>query len=146
MRFEALLRAHGFMKVERPPEIWEGETDDVRFIPLLGEMIAAALSHGTELAELTLNASNVVVPPDAVEEGRGPAAGEYVAISVSGRTNLGPDSTWNPGGPASGLFGRIEERLITAGVRYAYVRSAPPNGSVTVFLSRVASPPDPSPA
>lgn len=140
MRFEALLRAHGFMNVERPPDVWEGDTDDVRFIPLLGEMIAAALSHGGQLEELTLNASNVVVPPDPdldPADASGPPPGEYVAVTVSGETNLGPDSAWRPGGAASGLLGRIEERLVTAGVRYAYVRSAPPNGSVTVFLSRV---------
>ena len=44
MRFEALLRAHGFMKTEHPPDVWEADTEDVRFVPLLGEMIAAPLS------------------------------------------------------------------------------------------------------
>jgi hypothetical protein len=38
LRFDALIRAHGFMRTERPPEIWEADTEDVRFIPLLGEM------------------------------------------------------------------------------------------------------------
>jgi len=46
MRLEALLRAHGFMKVEQPPQLWEAATDDTEFIPLLGEMIAASLSRG----------------------------------------------------------------------------------------------------
>ncbi len=53
------------MKVERPPEIWAAATEDVDFIPLLGEMIAAALAgglaRGLALADLTLNVSNVVV-------------------------------------------------------------------------------------
>jgi hypothetical protein len=38
MRLDALLRAHGFMRVERPPRLWEADTDDERFIPLLGEV------------------------------------------------------------------------------------------------------------
>lgn len=61
MRLEPLLRAHGFMKVEQPPELWEPATEDTRFVPLLGEMIAAGLTGGAELDALTLNASNVVV-------------------------------------------------------------------------------------
>ena len=46
MRLDALIRAHGFMRTERPPELWEADTEDVRFIPLLGEMIARlSVSH-----------------------------------------------------------------------------------------------------
>ena len=87
MRFDALLRAHAFMKVERPPEIWDADAEDVRFVPLLGEMIAALLSRGAELRALTLNVSNVVVDPDAEDpEGAtaSPLAGEYVAVTVRG--------------------------------------------------------------
>ena len=141
MRLDALLRAHAFMKVERPPEIWEADTEDVRFLPLLGEMIAAALSRGAELGALTLNVSNVVVESAADEEGAegsGPLPGQYVAVTVSGSVDLGPDSTWRPRGPrASGLLGRLVERLAVACARYAYVRRIPPSGSVTVFLSRL---------
>ena len=77
MRLDALLRAHAYIKVERPPEIWEAETEDVRFVPLLGEMIAAALSGGAELGQLTLNASNVVVEASEDDDpsGHGPLAG-----------------------------------------------------------------------
>ena len=140
MRLDALLRAHAFMKVERPPEIWEADTEDVRFLPLLGEMIAAALSRGAELSALTLNVSNVVVEPaedlDLIE-GSGPSPGQYVAVTVSGHTDLGPDSTWLPRSPrVSGLLARLVERLVVAGARYAYVRCMPPSGSITVFLSR----------
>jgi hypothetical protein len=53
MRFDAILRAHAFMKVQRPPEIWEADTEDIRFLPLLGEMIVAPLSEGVTLGELT---------------------------------------------------------------------------------------------
>ena len=142
MRLDALLSAHGFMKVERPPEIWEADTEDVRIVPLLGEMIAAGLSGGAELGALTLNVSNVVVEAPEDEdcvESRGPLSGRYVAVTVSGQTDLGPDSTWKAGdASASGLLGRLTDRLVTAGARYAYVRRIPPTGSVTVFLPRLA--------
>jgi len=139
MKLDALLRAHAFMNVERPPELWEADTDDVAFVPLLGEMIAAGLTGGADLAALTLNASNVVVPDDDHEGHIGPAPGDYVAVSVGGRTNLGPDSRWT--GDArleSGLLARVHERLVTARVRFAYIRRVPPsNGSITVLLRRV---------
>lgn len=136
MRLDALLRAHAFMKVDRPPEIWEADTEDVRFVPLLGEMIAAALSRGAELSALTLNVSNVVVEPaenpEPVER-LGPSPGQYLAMTVSRCADLGPDCVWHPRGPRiSGLLDRLVDRLVTAGVRYAYVRQVPPIGSVTV--------------
>jgi len=138
MKLDALLRAHGFMKVERPPVIWEADTEDTRFVPLLGEMIAAALAGGGELSALTLNASNVSVDlMDDEPEGSGPPSGEFVAITVSGATNLGPDGTWQPERPSSvTLLDRLADRLAVAGARYAYVRHTPPTGSITVFLSR----------
>jgi hypothetical protein len=140
VRFENLLRAHGFIKTEHPPDVWEAETEDVRFVPLLGEMIAAPLSTGAELGELTLNVSNVVVehdPSDEDTEGSGPLPGEYVAVTVKGRADLGPDCTWRrDGGSPSGLLGRLVERLETAGAHYAYVRRLPPEASITVFLAR----------
>jgi hypothetical protein len=46
MRLDALLRAHGFMRVERPPQLWEADTDDLTFIALLAEMVAASLARG----------------------------------------------------------------------------------------------------
>jgi hypothetical protein len=141
MKLDALLRAHGFMKVERPPEIWEADTEDTRFVPLLGEMIAAALAGGGELAELTLNASNVVVPvyddADSSERIDSPPAGDFVAITVSGATDLGPDDRWHPGRRSNAkLLEGLADRLASAGARYAYVRRLPPKGSVTVFLPR----------
>jgi len=142
MRLEALLRAHEFMKIERPPELWEAETEDTRFLPLLGEMIAAALVGGTPLEELTLSASNVVVePPEDGEAMEVPQPAEYVAITVRGVTDLGPDDTWHPSVPhRPGLLFRLRDRLETAGARYAYVRRIPPEGSVTVFFSRLVPP------
>jgi hypothetical protein len=136
MTLDALLRAHGFMKVERPPVLWTVDTEDVRFVPLLGEMIAAALGGGAPLHELTLNASNVVVE-QADDAEAAPPAGEYVAVSVSGRLDLGPDDRWRPTRPAgSKLLRRLHERLLEAGVRFAYIRRTPPIGSITVFLVR----------
>ena len=50
MRLDALLRAHGFMKIERPPELWEADSDDARFLPLLGEINARLLDAGARYA------------------------------------------------------------------------------------------------
>ena len=141
MRLEALIRAHGFMRTERPPELWEADTEDVRFIPLLGEMIAAGLSAGAELAELTLNVSNVVVEAEAdahSDASAFPPAGEYVAVTVSGATDFGPDAVWPDRVNAGArLLVRLHERLETAGARYAYIRRLPASGSFTVFLRRL---------
>ncbi len=146
MRLDALLRAHAYMKVERPPELWEADTQDVRLLPLLGEMIAAALSTGTPLGELTLNAANVVVeaPDDAEDDPMVPTPGEYVALTVSGDTDFGPDAVW-PAAPGrlAGLLQRLADRLVVAGARYAYIRKLPTHGSLTVFLSRAGPPPLP---
>jgi hypothetical protein len=132
------------MNIERPPEIWEAVTEDVTFIPLLGEMIAAALAggmaEGLPLADLTLNVSNVVVEPSPDDEGEPTwvEPGDYVAVTVSGATDLGPDSVWRPGAPpgAAEILGRLDQPLLTAGGRFAYVRRLPARASITVFLAR----------
>ena len=141
MKLDALLRAHGFMNVERPPLLWEADTEDTRVVPLLGEMIAAALAGGGVLSALTLNASNVSVDlaDDPDDAGSGPPQGEFVAITISGATDVGPDGSWNPGRSSSvALLNRLTDRLAVAGARYAYVRRMPPTGSITVFLARSA--------
>ena len=139
MKLDAILRAHGFMNVERPPELWEVDTEDVRVLPLLGEMIAAALAGGAELGELTLNASNVVVEADSDSESkaRPPLPGEYVAVTVRGSADLGPDAAWHTeAAETSGLLARLRRRFIVAGSPYAYIRRAAPENSITVFLPR----------
>jgi hypothetical protein len=155
LAFDALIRAHGFMRTERPPEIWEADTEDVRFLPLLGEMIAAGLVGGAELADLTLNVSNVsnvvwlvdeapddtgVREPSEPARPTDPPTGEFVAVTVRGRADLGPDQVWLPGQPPQAepalLLARLDRRLRDAGARYAYVRRTAPEGSVTVFLAR----------
>lgn len=139
MRLESILRAHSAMKRERPPELWEADTEESRLLPLLDEMIAAALRGGTSLGDLTLNASNVVVEPSEDAEGLGPAPGEYVAITIRGPVDLGPDDTWpSSASPRPGLLSRLHPGLEVVGARFAYVRRIPPQGSVTVFFSRRA--------
>lgn len=138
MRLDDLLRAHGFMKVERPPELWEADTEALRFVPLLDEMIAASLARGAELAGLTLNASNVVVEGGGDHEERPPAPGDYVAVTVSGNVDWEADAVWYPEGPSpQGKLGEIGDPLLDAGARYAYIRRMPPKGSITVFFSRL---------
>jgi hypothetical protein len=136
------LRAHAYLKVEQPPELWEADTEDMRFLPLLGEIIAAALAAGAALEELTLNASNVAVnPPDDGEEEQIPEPAEYVAVTVRGPTDLGPDDRWHRSAPPRfGLLRRLEHRLADAGATFAYVRTIPPESSFTVFFSRIAPP------
>ena len=78
---DALLTAHAFMRVERPPELWQVDVDDEPFIRMLGEMIVVGLLHHDVLAELTLNASNVTVGEEGPD---GVAPGDYVAVTVRG--------------------------------------------------------------
>jgi hypothetical protein len=135
MRLDGLLRAHGFLKVERPPELWEADTG-LEIVPLLGEMIAASLRHETlDLAELTLNASNMEVPEDYGPHG--PPAGQFVALTVSGPVPRQPDTTWSPAAAPNGFFASVLEHLLAAKVRYAYIRDMRTRGSITVFLSRL---------
>lgn len=141
MRFEALLRAHGFMKTEQPPQMWEADAEDIRFVPLLGEMIARPLSRGAVLDQVLLSVANVVVTESRDGEGgRSPRPGEYVAVTVSGEVDLGPDETWTGAMDRAGpLLSDLHERLTTAGVAYAYVRRLPSRGSITVFLKRLTT-------
>jgi len=83
MDLDGPLRAQRALKVERPPTLWEADTETKPFLALLGELIALGLGRGNELAELTLNVANVVVEPDD-EDGSIPE-GEYVAITVRDR-------------------------------------------------------------
>lgn len=136
MKFDALLRAHEFMNIERPPKIWEADTEDDRLLPLLGEMIASGLAKGAELASLTLSAANIVVEKPVDEEDE-PEPGEYVALTVRGAGDWGPDGTWPAAGaPRSPWLDHMNERLQIAGAVYAYVRNFASDSSVTIFLRR----------
>lgn len=136
MNLDALLRAHSFMRVERPSELWDACTDDQHLIPLLGEMIAACLARSSgQFSALTLNASNVVVPAEASADG-GPPFGEFVALTVKGAVRWEADAVWLTEKPwSANALEELTQRLAPASVRYAYIRSGPV-GSITIFLGR----------
>lgn len=121
------------MRVQSPPAIWEADAEDMRFVPLLGEMIVVGLTRGNKLEDLTLLASNVVVETDAASD---VPPGEYVAISVKGRGNWAPEWRWRPGDPFPGGPYANFDRLATSGVAFAYGRVEDDGGSITVFLPR----------
>ncbi len=141
MQLHPLLNAHGFMRIERPPLLWDVDTEDMLFVPLLGEIVAASLTKGTPVGELTLNASNVVVEPFLDSCGETPTAlpGEYVAITVSGISDFGPDATWTRAAPApsNDLLRRLSSALVLVRAGFAYVRRTGDRGSFTVFLPRL---------
>jgi hypothetical protein len=146
MRLDALLRAHGFMRVERPPQLWEADTDDLTFIPLLGEMIAASLARGARLEELTLNVANVTVPAPEPGDAGGPAAGDYVAVTVRGEVDWEADATWSVERPwVLPWLEDLTQRLAAARARFAYVRKLTHAGSITVFLPRLVELPNAGP-
>ena len=142
MDLEAHLRSHAFMKVERPPLMWSPDTEDEPFLLMLGEMIALGLGRGTELADLTLNVSNVTVDPDEEEEGESIPEGDYVAVTVRG-AGVWEDDLWRAGqGATTGLLGNVVAAAAdAAGAVYAYARNLGSEGSVTALLPRL---PDPS--
>ena len=142
MDLEAHLRSHAFMKVERPPLMWSPDTEDEPFLLMLGEMIALGLGRGTELADLTLNISNVTVDPDAEDdEGEAIPDGDYVAVTVRG-AGVWEDDLWRAGqGATPGALGNVGPAAEAAGAVSAYTRNLGAEGSVTALLPRV---PDPS--
>src|SRR6266545_6482442 len=92
-----LLNAHAYLRVERPPELWEADVDDVALVRALGEMIVAALVRGTVLTDVVLRANNVTVePPGDDETPAMPAPGDYVALSIIGRGDWRPEILWRP--------------------------------------------------
>jgi hypothetical protein len=136
VRFDEILRAHAFMRTERPPLLWEADTDDERFLPMLGEMIVIGLGRGNELAELTLSVSNVTVEEDDDEEAW-VAPGDYVAVTVRGPGRWAND-VWRAGeGPTRGLLCNVGPWADDAGAVYAYTRELGDEGAVTVFLPRL---------
>jgi hypothetical protein len=136
MNIEPYLAGHAFMQVERPPLLWEVEAEEEPFVRLLGEMIAVGLGRGNELAELVLSAANVTVPPEAAGD-RLPA-GDYVAISVRGEGDWGPDESWYAGEPRpKGWIRCMDSAARGAGITFAYLRTVGNEGSVTVYYRRL---------
>ena len=138
MRLDEILVAHGFMRVERPPVLWEADTDDERFLFMLGEMIVVGLGRGNELADLTLAVSNIVVEEeDDPHETLWLEPGEYVSVTVKG-PGVWADDVWHPGeGPTRGLLTNVAPRADDAGAVHAYARDlGVEGGAVTAFLRR----------
>jgi hypothetical protein len=140
MQLDALLRAHAFLRVERPPPLWEVDGEDVAVIRLLGEMIVVGLARGNELPELVLNVANVTVEA-ADEPERAPAPGDYVALTISGRGDWKPEASWSPqaGGSARLLNEDLDLAARGANVHFAYTRDLRGEGSLTVLLPRARS-------
>jgi hypothetical protein len=149
----AVVRAHPFVVTERPPEIWDADADETTFFRLLGEMIAAGLvRNGGKLGELTLNVSNVTVDPIAADP---IPAGDYVAITIRGRGDWGPETTWSPDRADAPILltPDLTRSARSAGARFGYTRVLVPSvpsfgqgadpgepstssGSITVFFPR----------
>jgi len=134
---EAILRAHRFLHVERPPRLWSIETDEEPFIAMLGEMLALALGpairEGLDVGDLTLNVANVVADDDT---GIAPP-GEYVAVTVRSPGAWPPDDRWRAGqGPTAGALCMLAPRADEAGAAFAYTRALDGDGSVTALLPR----------
>jgi hypothetical protein len=133
---EGLIRAHSFLKVERPLELWEPDAELEPFIRALGEMIAAGLvRNGQELGEITLNVSNVVVEESAA----GPMPmGEFVAVTIRSGGDWSPEATWDPAAPRDGslVSSDLEAALTVASAAWAYTRDLGGEGSVTVLYPR----------
>jgi hypothetical protein len=139
LEFDAILRAHGFMRTERPLELWEADTRDELFLPMLGEMIALGLGRGNELEDLTLNVSNMTVEPDDEpdEAGAWVPEGHYVAVTVRGAGRW-QDDLWRAGqGPTKGLLSDVGPAADTAGAVFAYTRDLGAECAVTVLLPRL---------
>ena len=134
---DALLHAHAYLRVERPPALWSTDVELEAFLPLLGEMIAAGLvRNGQALGEITLNVSNVTVQPD--DESPVPS-GDFVAFTIRASGDWAPEATWRPGvtTPAPFVSEDLRAAAARAGAAYGYTRTlAPDEGSVTVFLPR----------
>ena len=138
MDLDGPLRAQTAIKVERPPALWEADTETEPFLALLGELIALGLGRGNELAGLTLNVANVVVEPD--DEGDSTPEGEFVAITVRGGGSW-DDEVWRAGRrPDTGMFEGVGPAAERAGAVYAYARDLGDECSVTVFLPRLLEP------
>ena len=131
---DALLTAHAFMRVERPPELWQVDVEDEPFIRMLGEMIVVGLLHHDVLAELTLNASNVTIGDDGPD---GVEPGDYVAVTVHGPGAWERDMSWTPGSADPLWSADLDAAVRAASVSFGYLRSSNrEEGSITVCIPR----------
>jgi hypothetical protein len=127
------LRAHSYLRVERPFTLWDADVDDVALVRLTGEMLAAALARGTDLADIVLRASNVTVTDDDSPIG----AGDHVALTVVGAGDWSPEVSWTPDRTDLVMVSDdLTAAARTAGVRWGYTRMLDGEGSVTVLFPR----------
>jgi hypothetical protein len=131
-----LLRAHAFLEVQRPPELWQVAADDHALIRLLGEMIAATLARGNPLHEVVLNVANVTVVEDDADAGQQPPPGDYVAMTVGGAGDCGPPTRWSPDANALLVSDDLDGAARAAAVPFAYTQSRAGEGTITVFFHR----------
>src|SRR3954471_20080864 len=112
-----LLRAHGYLVVQRPPELWDVETTELEpFVRVMGELLAAGLArNGGDLESLVLAVANVHVDGEASDP---LPAGELVAVSVSGR-GAWSDGCWRPGQDSAVVSADLPAALDTAGAAHA---------------------------
>jgi hypothetical protein len=81
------------------------------------------------------------VEPDDDPEARGPAPGDYVALTITGAGDWSPEIGWTPADPSIVLVNRdLDSAARNAGIPWAYTRSTGATGSVTIYLHR--RPPD----
>ena len=138
MKLDGIVRAHEFMHIERPPVLWEIDTEDELFIRLLGEMIAFALRRSSDVSALTLNVANVVVDPETSSD-RMPA-GEYVAVTVRGPGSGTPELVWRPNAPLTfGPFGDLDMAASKSRAVWVYSRNLGEAGSITAFFFRTVA-------
>ena len=140
MKLDGIVRAHEFMHIERPPVLWEADTQDEVFIRLLGELIAFALQRNPDVSTLTLNVANVVVELDASSDWM--PNGDYVAVTVRGPGSGTPELVWRPNSPLTfGPFGELDKAASKAQAISIYSRNLGEEGSITAFFRRSAKPP-----
>ncbi len=134
---EALLIAHLYVRVERPPVLWGVSADLEAFVRCLGEMIAAGLArNGGRLGEVTLNVSNVTVETRVAEP---IPAGDFVALTIRAQGDWSPEAAWDPRAPGAPplLNSDLGAAAAKAGAAYGYSRIlGDGGGSVTLLFER----------
>ena len=128
----AVLRAHSYMHIERPPLLWDLSADPEGFFRLLGEMISRGLTRGNQLGELTLKADNMTIDPDGPTD-----PGDYVGITVLGTGDWLPEQTWPLDLGSEGSFVTLDLHEAAAAVEliFGYTRVLKgDSGSITVFF------------
>jgi hypothetical protein len=141
MKLDGIVRAHEFMHIERPPVLWEADTQDEVFIRLLGEMISFALQRSPDVSALTLNVANVVVDLHSTRHEM--PAGEYLAVTVRGTGPGTPELVWRPNAPLTfGPFGDLDKAALKSRAVWVHSRNLGEEGSITAVFRRLPALPE----